>query len=483
MLFWQNQTKEHVRFASRNFARNFMDGYRKPQATPRVGDGTRQLATSKALRSLRVAYFVNAFPSASETFIRGQIAAIAQRGHDVVIYTTAGSGQTKVKSHEIGFVAGLQRLHPSRHYAVAVAQIAGLCLVAGWRAPGVVVKTVAEVWRGGLGGSRRLLYAVFKLLLAGCPRYDVIHCQYGIHGVLALKLKRIGALRGPVIASFRGYDVGKRLRALPHDYDELFRRGRAFLPVSESLARRLVEAGCERARIRVHPSGIDVRRIPYREAAVRADKVRLITVARLVEKKGVAYAMEAVRRVLDAGHTVSYTVVGDGPLRDSLIERVHRLQLKDYVSFVGACPHQVTLRMLHDADVLIAPSTTSTDGDVEGIPNVLKEAMATGMPVVATRHGGIPELVEEGVSGFLVPERDAEALAERVTHLLEHRELWPRMGNAGRAKVVAEFDSERLATELERLYRSVVEEEQRACGSRIAAPSRAAAGKPDARSA
>jgi colanic acid/amylovoran biosynthesis glycosyltransferase len=124
------------------------------------------------------------------------------------------------------------------------------------------------------------------------------------------------------------------------------------------------------------------------------------------------------------------------------------------VSWLGALPHQEIVRVCRESHVLVAPSVTASGGDVEGIPNALKEAMALGLPVVATRHGGIAELVDDGVSGFLVPERNPAALAERLGFLLDHPERWEAMGRAGRAKVEAEFDAEPLNDRLVELYRA-----------------------------
>jgi colanic acid/amylovoran biosynthesis glycosyltransferase len=118
-------------------------------------------------------------------------------------------------------------------------------------------------------------------------------------------------------------------------------------------------------------------------------------------------------------------------------------------------PHEQVVEVLRRASIFLAPSVTSADGDQEGIPVALMEAMSSGVPVVATEHSGIPELVEDGISGFLAPERDAGTLAVRLGQLIEHPELWPSMGEAGRRRVEADYDIEvlndRLVDLLERL--------------------------------
>jgi len=124
---------------------------------------------------------------------------------------------------------------------------------------------------------------------------------------------------------------------------------------------------------------------------------------------------------------------------------------------VGSKSHDEVVQVLAQSHILIAPSVTAADGDEEGIPNTLKEAMAMGLPVISTLHAGIPELVEDGVSGFLVPEHNVEALADRLMRLVDHPETWAAMGRAGRRQIEAEFDTDRLNDELLVLYKGMLE--------------------------
>lgn len=408
---------------------------------------------------LRIAYIVGAFPTLSETFIVNQIAGMAALGHDVDVYATCEGAIADVPAQVArhGLTRRTYHVGVSSRRTSGALQVLGLLVAVGWRAPKVIWRVAAEIGVHGFAGSRRLLYAALILVKRGLPRYDIVHAQYGHYGLFALQLKRVGAIDGAIVTSFRGYDVGKYLRSHPRAYDALFRAGASFLPVSRALAERLIEAGCGSAKICVHHSGVAYRQIAL-PGTVRPDRpVQLITVARLVEKKGVAYAIRAVARLLACAKDVSYTIIGDGPLRAQLQSLIDKLGIGAHVRLVGAMPHHLTLQMVRASHILLAPSVTAADGDTEGIPNVLKEAMALGLPVVATRHGGITELVEDGVSGFLVREADDQAIAERLGYLVDHPELWSAMGRAGRAKIEAEFDSERLNVQLEMLYRGAME--------------------------
>jgi colanic acid/amylovoran biosynthesis glycosyltransferase len=149
---------------------------------------------------------------------------------------------------------------------------------------------------------------------------------------------------------------------------------------------------------------------------------------------------------------VVHTVIGDGDLRHQLEALVLSLGLTDRVRFLGERTHDEVREHIGRSSLLVAPSVTAVDGDEEGIPNTLKEAMAARVPVVATRHAGIPELVEDGVSGHLVPERDVDALAARIGALVADPERRAAMGRAGERAVRRNYDRDVLNRELVALY-------------------------------
>jgi colanic acid/amylovoran biosynthesis glycosyltransferase len=179
----------------------------------------------------------------------------------------------------------------------------------------------------------------------------------------------------------------------------------------------------------------------------------------MIEKKGIDYGLRAVAELRRREIPVRYTVIGDGPERQALRSLAHELELGETVSFLGWRDQRAVAQLMQESDVLLAPSVTDAAGDQEGIPVTLMEAMATGMPVVATRHSGIPELVEDGVSGFLVPERDAPGLADALDRLARDAALAARIGRAARARIAAEFDIGRLNERLVVHYHALLKEQ------------------------
>jgi colanic acid/amylovoran biosynthesis glycosyltransferase len=239
-------------------------------------------------------------------------------------------------------------------------------------------------------------------------------------------------------------------------YERLFRHAELFLPVSRFWRQRLLELGSPLERTAVHRMGIDCTRFSFSPRAPGADGViRLVSVARLVEKKGIAYALRALAQTVQRHPALEYTIIGDGPLRRELEGLTRELHLNRHVRFAGWRTQDDVVDALQRMQIFLAPSLTAADGDVEGVPVALLEAMASGLPVLSTIHSGIPELVSDGISGFLVPERNVDALAVQLCRLIETPTLWPAMGRAGRAKVEQEFDIEklndRLAARLEKV--------------------------------
>jgi colanic acid/amylovoran biosynthesis glycosyltransferase len=409
---------------------------------------------------MKIAYIVGGFPVISETFIVNQIAGMVERGCHVDIFATSAGTTTQppeaVERYKL--MEHVYRLDAPRNYLLRLIRILILLFAYGWRSPGVVMRSVNVARYGRSAATLGLLYAVLTLIRLGARHYDVIHAQFGTYGPLALRLVETGALRGNIVTSFRGYDATKYLQANPHAYAALFRRGRLFLPVSHALARRIVEAGCDPAKIHVHHSGIECARFQYLERKRHAAAATsIVMIGRLVEKKGLGYGIQAIARVIASGRTLSCTIIGAGPLRGELERLIRELGIGAQVRMVGPKSHDEVVQVLAQSHILIAPSVTAADGDEEGIPNSLKEAMAMGLPVISTVHAGIPELVEDGVSGFLVPEHDVEALVDRLTRLVDQPETWAAMSRAGRRQIEAEFDTNRLNDELLVLYKGMLE--------------------------
>lgn len=187
----------------------------------------------------------------------------------------------------------------------------------------------------------------------------------------------------------------------------------------------------------------------YQPPAPSAVNVPLITsVGQLKEKKGFAYLLEACRLLKEKGYAFRCQIIGEGPLRTVLEQKILDFDLGKYVTLRGAIPHESVIKVLQSSTMFVLPCVTSSDGDRDGIPNAILEAMAMQLPVVSTRHSGIPEVVADGENGFLVPTGDAEALAQAMAKLLDDPGLRGAMGQRGRQMVSENFDASRNAARL-----------------------------------
>jgi glycosyltransferase involved in cell wall biosynthesis len=310
--------------------------------------------------------------------------------------------------------------------------------------------------------------------------YGLIHAHFGGGGVYAWPFARRHGL--PLVVTFHGYDVpllasGERLypRYWPYGLlaPAMLRDLSLGLCASVELLEMLRELGVPAARLRLHPIGIDVDRFGARRwgpgpdggatpppapppgAAAEAPLVAMV--GRFVPKKGLVYGLRAfagVHRLRGAG-AGRLVVVGDGVLRPRLEQAACEEGIADLVSFTGPLPHAEVARLLGRADVLMAPSVTTANGDRESGTLVVKEASAAGAIPIATWHGGHAEIVDDGRTGFLVPERSVAALTERLDQLLGDPGLRRRMALAGRAKMRAEYDNRVRVAALEAAYDTV----------------------------
>lgn len=214
--------------------------------------------------------------------------------------------------------------------------------------------------------------------------------------------------------------------------------------------------GCPPEKIAVSRMGVDMTRFTHRPVKAPGTPLEIISVARLTEKKGLHVAIEACRQLKEQGVAFRYRILGMGPWERRLRTLIEQYQLDDVIEMPGFKPSHEVKTMLDNADVFLLPSITGTDGDMEGIPVALMEAMAVGIPVVSTVHSGIPELVDAGESGWLVPENDAHALAQQLALFsqLDHQTLEPIIQRA-REKVDMIFNQQVINRQLASLLQTM----------------------------
>jgi colanic acid/amylovoran biosynthesis glycosyltransferase len=402
---------------------------------------------------MKIAFLVNRFPTLTETFILNQITGLIDRRHQVDIFAPHRGDDRNVHPQVRAY-----NLMQLVHLTPGATDRVGQCRA--WLRHGRRAIRDARMMPWHLHRDRTTASVSLPLLpraFDGCGRYDVTHCQFGALGVWGAWLRELGVPTGPIVTSFRGRDGYQSMPSAPLLHRWLFERGDRFLPVSDHLAQRLVRFGCPREKVTVHHSGIVCEDFAFRARSAPDNRpLRAITIGRLTEMKGIAYAVDAVARLRRSGIMIEHTIIGDGPLGGALQRQIDQAGVGHAIRLIGAMPQDQLRAHMDDCDVMLHPSVTTHDGICEGIPNTVKEAMAVGMPVVATYHSGIPELVTDGVSGLLAPERDVRALGECLQRLLAEPALWPRLTDAARRKVETDFDSDMLNNQLVTIYEAAI---------------------------
>lgn len=312
-----------------------------------------------------------------------------------------------------------------------------------------------------------ILYVIFRRttplykLTAALP-LNIIHAHFCIDAIYAVNLSK--KMRVPLIVTCHGFDVTTSNKALllslkPAWINYLFFKRQLlencdlFICVSDYIREKAIEKGFPPEKLITHYIGIEIPDAPNNKKYLN-ENIKILHVARLTEKKGTKYLLKALSKLKNPNVTLD--IIGDGPLRDNLISYAKRLGIRHRVYFRGAAPHSEVLCAIEDCDIFCVPSVTAQSGDSEGLGMVFLEAAIKYTPVVATLHGGIPEAVVDGRTGFLVPEKNAEMLAAKLELLINSPRLRKQMGEAARKMVEDKFDIKKQSKKLEKIYAEVV---------------------------
>ncbi len=426
----------------------------------------------------RIAYIMSRFPKLTETFVLFEMLAVERHGARVEVFPLLRARNSATHPEGAGvwkkFTELFRRpettavMHPE---AAPLVQRAHFAPLLGWaivaanlhfaaRAPARYFATLGKLIRANLGSMNFLLggLVLFPKMVhfaREMTRLDVthIHAHFANHPAAAAYV--IHRLTG-IPYSFTAH--GADLQVDQHMLREKVAAAKYVIAISQD-NRRLIEQVCGPAaatRVRIVRCGVDTGVFRHADdndpgdelVGRRSNELRIVCVGTLYEVKGHRYLIEACRLLRDRQVPFHCQLVGDGPMRDELQRQVDRAELGSQVKFLGKRTRQEIADLLQRCDVLAAPSVLTPEGRREGIPVVLMEAMASGLPVVASNLSGIPELVEHERTGLLVAPRDATALADALARLSADENLRRRLGAEARRKVTEEFNLDRNAGRL-----------------------------------
>jgi glycosyltransferase involved in cell wall biosynthesis len=405
-----------------------------------------------ASRPLRLAQLVSRFPMVTETFVLYELEAMEKLGVTVELYSLLREHPKVVHPEAEKWV---RRAHYLPFFCPKIFR-------AHWhfirRHPGRYFRTLAEVLRGTWGCVR-----CFGGALAFFPKavrfaYEMeqqaiqhVHAHFAYHSaVVALIVHRLTEI--PFSFTARGSDVQSDAHMLKEKVDA----ADFVISVSEynkEIILRKCGAGVDK-KIHVIHGGVDVDRLSPRPERGPGKQLRILCVARFEEVKGHTSLIEACKVLKERGLPFECRLIGDGPLVPQIENQIKQLGLSNEVLLLGPQPYDKVIEQFSHTDVVVLATAPTASGKREGIPNVLKEAMACGLPVVATASGGIPELVDESCGIFTRP-RDPAAIADALELLYDQPVIRRQMGIAGREKIVREFNLNlSTAMRAELFYRS-----------------------------
>ncbi|KRM21201.1 glycosyltransferase [Latilactobacillus graminis] len=397
---------------------------------------------------MKILFVVSSFPKLSETFILNQITGLIDLGVDVEIL--AFQPIYNIENHPtVAQYHLLEKVHYvnlPQSYLKRLAVGLKICL----QHPKQALQQLNILKNGWYALTLRSLSLLPKMGNLD-PSYDVIISHYGPNGVVVEQMKQAGFWpNSQHYTFFHGYDLTAFRRRWGHKpYQILVQSDCQIRAISHYFKKQLSDLGIPDARLAVHHMGIDCEKIKPEKSIIKSPKtLSLVTVGRLVEKKGMDQAILTLAALKQRAITAELTIIGGGALSAQLHALVHALKLDAYVYFMGEQDQIVVQKVIQAADVVILMSHISGQGDMEGIPVVLMEAMAQAKPVLSTYHSGIPELIQSEENGWLVPVDDYQAAADQLKIIATNLAQIEPIRKAARLKIETDFNNRVLNQQL-----------------------------------
>ena len=398
---------------------------------------------------MKIAYIVGIFPT--PFFINNQIIGLLKKKHKIDIYAFESFSMDITDSDIIKYSLrdNLTYFHIPKNKILKLIKAFYLFLINFIKYPRILLKSLNFLRFGKEALKLNTIYYVIPFLNSN---YDIIHCHFGPNGLVGSILKNIG-IKGKLVTTFYGYDLTSYLYLKGNDvYQSLFNNGDLFLPICNYFKDILDKTGCNAKKIKVNHINVDCNKYKYIKRR-RTEIFEILTVAEFVEKKGYKYSLKTIEKLKNKYSNIRYTIAGDGPLKKEIFKLINELNLQKYVNCVGRVNQKQLIELYKKAHVFILPSVISSDNNQEGTPTVLLEAQASGLPVITTKHSGIPEIVIDGKTGFVVFEKDVETLTEKIMYYIENPKMINIMGRFGRLFVEENFEMNKSNKILEETYK------------------------------
>ena len=403
---------------------------------------------------MKIAIFVKAFPSISETFILNQITGLIDYGHDVTVFSGARPDEMEfhpeIRQYELLKHTFYYNDRPSNKI-MRILEAIWLFFTNIGKKPLPIINSLNIFKYGKLALSLSLFYKT--MLFVNLGNFDILFCHFGSNGELIAKFKEIG-IKGKLVTMFHGYDIRSGIASGPSIFSKLLEHGDCFLSISDYNYSHLIEFGVNPGKIIHHPVGIDLNRYILKTENSNKNKttVTILTVSKLIEEKGLEFGILAINHLVnEKGYSnVRYQILGDGPLMDKYKNLVRKLDLSKNVHFFGSQQHEGVVSALNSSDIFLLPSIA------EALPVALMEALAVGLPVVATKVGSVHEIVSDNESGYLVDPGNFMSIANKLEQLIKSPDIWIKMGQIGHSHVEKYYNIEILNKKLTNIFTNLL---------------------------
>ncbi|MDQ6952483.1 MAG: glycosyltransferase [Mariprofundaceae bacterium] len=371
---------------------------------------------------MKVAHFVESFSPLSETFVYDYIQGLEKEGVDNYVVTLVRHHEIERPFAKVKTLTLQKKYHPKR-WLRKFKVLSGL----------LAEEEIYHDW------YRDQLYAHLQAI-----QPDVLHAQFGPSGVLLAPVAK--QLNIPLVVTFHGYDFSVLMKE-PYwyqQYQSLFAQVALLIGVSNYVCHKLTEAGASKKKLIKIYNAIDTKKFSVLCDGEKKDKHHIVCVhvGRLVEKKDPITLLKAFSlclREIDDTYQLSLVIVGDGPLLSEVKSLISSLHMEKSVELILGLAHDDIPQLLQKADIYTQHSVTASNGDEEGMGISFAEASMMGLPVVATLHNGIPEVILDGETGLLVAEKDTRAMADSMLKLCYDETLRNSLGQAGIKHITQHF--------------------------------------------
>lgn len=387
---------------------------------------------------MKVAYVLGIFPKLSESFIINEIVELLKKGHDVRIFSFY-SPEEAIKHEVVREYRLIERTH---YFSFSGIFKVNLFILSRYFLTGLAQDLFTLKMPNNMLTSN--LKAAYFAAIIKKNDMDIVHTHFATMGGFSKKISNFLDL--PYTLTAHAFDI-----YMNPDDDELrnvMENAKRVITISDYNKNHLKNKTGIKNNIEVIRCGIDIEKFNPNNKSTAGGRIKILTVTRLVEKKGLDYLIRAIPIVIKDFQDFELTIVGSGPLNEHLRQLSHDLNIEKYIQFKGDVSDFELKNYYENADMFILPCIIAENGDRDGVPVAIMEAMAMELPVISTNISGIPELVEDGVSGILVPQKDENAVGNAIIKLGKDRALRTGMGENGRKIIYKKYN---IASESDKL--------------------------------